>query len=144
MTKNNRKTIRLRPAAVGSGLVALDVVVNRSSEDVQYFAGGTCGNVLTILSFLGWNSKPVSRLNDDIPAQWLIEDLETWGVDTSLVSTTDDGSTPFYLPLEDLASLNRSKCVRFCRIRLDSLTTRRFVQRSICPTHFQKSLFWRR
>lgn len=94
MTKQ-KKTVRLGPTVVGSGLVALDVVVNRSvDDDIQYFAGGTCGNVLTILGFLGWQSKPISRLKNDIPAQWLIKDLEECDVDTSLISTTDDGSTP--------------------------------------------------
>lgn len=95
MAKNRKKKkARLQPTAIGSGLVALDVVVNRSSDDIQYFAGGTCGNVLTILSFLGWQSKPISRLKDDIPAQWLIRDLEECHVDTSLIFPADDGSTP--------------------------------------------------
>jgi fructokinase len=40
---------------MGTGLVALDLVVsNDNSVPPRYYAGGTCGNVLTILSFLGW------------------------------------------------------------------------------------------
>lgn len=96
MKKSKKKKVsRLEPTVIGSGLVALDVVVNKSSGDeVQWYAGGTCGNVLTILSFLGWRAKPVSRLKGDLPSEWLLEDLEEWGVDTSLISTSEDGSTP--------------------------------------------------
>ena len=66
MTKPNR-TIHLGKATiVGTGLVALDVVIDDESPQVQrLFAGGTCGNVLTILSFLGWNSFPVARIAKD-------------------------------------------------------------------------------
>lgn len=91
---NRRKGRRLQPTIVGSGLVALDIVIKSFDDDVQHFAGGTCGNVLSILSYLGWNARPVSRLGNDLSASYLMEDLKKWGVDTSLVSTTGDGSTP--------------------------------------------------
>lgn len=90
--KTKQKVKRLKPTAIGTGLVALDVVVN--NEEVNYFAGGTCGNVLTVLGYLGWESMPVARLKDDIPAEWLVDDLKEWNVDTSFVTRTDDGSTP--------------------------------------------------
>lgn len=90
--------IKLKPCIVGTGLVSVDVVVNLSTDDeVQYFAGGTCGNVLTILSYLGWDARPISRLKDDLPAQWLVHDLAKWDVDTSFISRTDDGSTPIII-----------------------------------------------
>lgn len=89
-----QKTRRLEPTVVGSGLVALDVVNRPKEGDVQHFAGGTCGNVLTILSYLGWRAKPISRLKNDLSARYLIEDLKKWNVDTSLMTTTSDGSTP--------------------------------------------------
>lgn len=94
MTKkqDNRKVKKLKPTAVGAGLVALDVVV--SDDEVNSFAGGTCGNVLTVLSYLGWKSMPVARLKDDVSADWLLDDLAEWDVDTSMITTTDDGSTP--------------------------------------------------
>lgn len=86
------KISRMQPTAIGAGLLALDVVV--SNDDVNNFAGGTCGNVLTVLSYLGWKSMPVARLKNDVPASLLLEDLSNWDVDTSFVTTTDDGSTP--------------------------------------------------
>ena len=92
--KRQRKT-PLQPTVGGAGLVALDVVLNEATgEEPKYYAGGTCGNVLTILSFLGWNARPIARLKTDTSADWVVEDLQNWNVDTSFVSQTDDGSTP--------------------------------------------------
>ena len=92
---NNRPHVNLKPCVAGAGLVALDVVVNVSTGgDVRYLAGGTCGNVLTILSYLGWTARPIGRLKNNQSAKWLVDDLEKWGVDTSFISRTDDGSTP--------------------------------------------------
>src|SRR5689334_15732613 len=55
-----------RPEVFGTGLVALDVVITGSDHQRPLFrAGGTCGNVLTILSHLGWKACPVARLNGD-------------------------------------------------------------------------------
>ena len=93
----HRSQHALKPSVAGAGLVALDVVVNTTNDDVYDFAGGTCGNVLTILSYLGWNAHPISRLKNDLPSQWLLDDLEKWGVDTSLMSRKDDGSTPIII-----------------------------------------------
>jgi hypothetical protein len=54
------------PKVLGTGLIALDVVINTEFDRVPFFwAGGTCGNVMTILSSLGWDSYPVARLNGD-------------------------------------------------------------------------------
>ena len=60
-------TKNLRPVAVGTGLLALDVIVNAETEGPpQCFAGGSCGNVLTILSYLDWNTFPVARLSQGL------------------------------------------------------------------------------
>jgi fructokinase len=93
--KKRATTSRLRPTITGTGLVALDVVCNAQPQCVPaFFAGGTCGNVLTILSYLGWRAMPISRLSQGIPAERLVADLHQWNVDTSFVTMTDDGSTP--------------------------------------------------
>lgn len=81
--------------ALGSGLVALDVILNGSpSTPAKLCAGGTCGNVLSILSFLNWDSKPIARLKNDVAAVELVKDLSKFNVSTSLISTLNDGSTP--------------------------------------------------
>ena len=52
-----------RPVCAGTGLVALDIVFNGDSTvPPRMWAGGSCGNVLTILSYLGWQAVPLARL----------------------------------------------------------------------------------
>jgi len=80
------------------GLVALDVILNGSPDTApKVFAGGSCGNVLSILSFLGWRSYPIARLKKNRAADELIEDLLKWQVNTDLVFIKDDGSTPIII-----------------------------------------------
>ena len=90
-----KKTVAQAPVAVGMGLVALDIVFTADDDSPpRSYAGGTCGNVLTILSYLGWRSFPISRLRNDKAGKRLVQDLHQWGVSTKFVSQTSDGSTP--------------------------------------------------
>lgn len=83
------------PLAVGTGLVALDIVISGSRSDTQrHWAGGTCGNVLTLLRYLGWRAAPVARLRDGEAATQLLADLRRWGVSEEFITIADDGSTP--------------------------------------------------
>lgn len=83
---------------VGAGLVALDIVINEShNEQLKIFAGGSCGNVLTILSFFNWETFPIARLKKNLAAQQLIIDLKRWNVKTKMISQTLDGSTPIII-----------------------------------------------
>lgn len=85
-----------RPQVLGLGLIALDVVL---SEGIlpRYFAGGTCGNVLAILAFLGWNSLPVARIGDDRASHVVRADLERWGADLSLLGLSPTAKTPIII-----------------------------------------------
>ena len=84
-----------RPRIVGMGLVALDVVMSDATgQEPRFFAGGTCGNVLTILSYLGWRSSLIARLCCGSTAECVVADLERFGVLTKCVSRKADGSTP--------------------------------------------------
>jgi sugar/nucleoside kinase (ribokinase family) len=86
------------PTAVGTGLVTLDVIFNEDTQQApRCFAGGTCGNVLTILSYLGWHSAPLSRLSPGAAAESVLADLRKWEVSTEFVSVEDDGSTPIII-----------------------------------------------
>ncbi len=50
--KTERQT---RSSAFGAGLIALDLIINAdTSSSFRAHAGGTCGNILTILAYLGW------------------------------------------------------------------------------------------
>jgi fructokinase len=82
------------PQVVGTGLIALDVVINDVCLPPRFWAGGTCGNVLTILSYLGWQAYPVSRLNGDAASQYVTRDLSQWGVHLEFVQADLGGSTP--------------------------------------------------
>lgn len=90
-----KSTTPAAPLAVGTGLVALDVVLSESRPDnPRHWAGGTCGNVLTVLRYLGWRAAPVARLRDGEAADQLLADLRRWGVGEEFISLADDGSTP--------------------------------------------------
>lgn len=82
----------------GTGLVALDVVIsNNIDKPAQFYAGGSCGNVMTILSYLGWDSYPIARLSNNVASDLLVQDLNNWKVKENLLTFTDDGSTPIII-----------------------------------------------
>lgn len=82
----------------GAGLVALDVILNGNPlTPPQLYAGGSCGNVMTILAFLGWQSTPIARLSKSPATRKLIADLKNWNVRTKLISQKNDGSTPIII-----------------------------------------------
>ena len=74
------------PIVVGAGLVTLDIVLNGDPHrPIGHWAGGTCGNVLAALAFLGWSAFPVGRLGLDAAADLVLADLQTRGVHTGLL-----------------------------------------------------------
>lgn len=73
------------PTCVGMGLIALDAIYAESSKRPRFLAGGSCGNVLTILSYLGWKSYPIARLGNDHEGSRILEDMMKWGVNTKFV-----------------------------------------------------------
>jgi fructokinase len=82
---------------LGVGLVALDVVVEQATAVPTFYAGGTCGNVLAILSYLGWRAMPVARLGPDVAGEMVSADLHRWGVDLTYANLKPQGRTPVIL-----------------------------------------------
>ncbi len=83
------------PVVVGTGLIALDVVIEAvTKRDPWLWTGGTCGNVLIILSYLGWHAFPVARLNGDAASKRIEEDLTRWGVHLDHAKTNPGARTP--------------------------------------------------
>jgi fructokinase len=83
---------------IGTGLIALDVILNGKPETPpKLHAGGSCGNVLSILAYLGWSSYPIARLAKNIATKEIVCDFKKWEVNTSLITKTDDGSTPIII-----------------------------------------------
>lgn len=82
-------------SCVGTGLVILDLVFDQDSRDLYIVrSGGSCGNVLAILSYLGWKTYPVARLGQDRGAEIILEDLARFGVDTRFISQEQSTTTP--------------------------------------------------
>ncbi len=80
---------------VGSGFLALDLLYrNAGRTPTRRYAGGSFGNVMAILAFLGWKSYPVARLGTDPHAKTLLEDLKGFRVDTKFVCQARTGTTP--------------------------------------------------
>lgn len=70
------------PYIVGTGLLALDLIIQRKSGSVHYTAsgGGTCGNVLAILARMGWRSSWLGELDDSPPGHLIRSEMERAGV----------------------------------------------------------------
>jgi len=84
-----------RPLVVGTGLVALDTVISRiSNEPTRYWSGGTCANVLIVLSYLGWRAQPIARLGVGNATDLVLNDLRRWKVSERFIRTGEDGGTP--------------------------------------------------
>jgi len=93
-----RKKVNNRNLCIGTGLVALDIILNGSPKTLpRLYTGGSCGNVLTILSFLGWETLPIARLANNAATAELESDLKRWKVRTELITKTSDGSTPIII-----------------------------------------------
>lgn len=83
------------PICTGTGLIALDIVLNKDNVCRPLFmTGGSCGNVHIILAYLGWRSIPISRLKDNICSEFILEDMKKWGVDLSYITFDNKASTP--------------------------------------------------
>lgn len=79
---------------LGTGLVVLDAVYSSHVTGPRCCAGGSCCNVLTILSWLGWQSCPIARLGDDHYAEHILQDMSRFGVDLSFVEKDPRITTP--------------------------------------------------
>lgn len=84
------------PVAFGAGLVVLDVVIGWAAVP-KLTAGGTCANVLVILSYLGWRTYPVARLNGDSSSRFVLSDLRRWHVRTDFAKLDPPADTPVVL-----------------------------------------------
>lgn len=84
-----------KPRVYGTGLIALDLVVSANRErQIQSWTGGTCGNVLMILNYLGWDSFPIARLNGDSASMRVKRDMSSCGVNLDFAELSPNASTP--------------------------------------------------
>ena len=79
---------------IGAGLISLDVLIwDGDMYPVSFYVGGTCGNVMMILSYMGWKSYPIARLDETKDTKRVLDDMHNHKVHTDFVSTSD-GKTP--------------------------------------------------
>lgn len=82
---------------VGAGLISLDILFREDeTRPVSFYVGGTCGNVMMILSHMGWDSYPIARLDSTHYTEKMMNDMKLHGVHSEYI-TTDDGKTPVIL-----------------------------------------------
>lgn len=102
------------PVALGTGLIALDVIMTPDNSEIMW-TGGSCGNVLTILNWLGWRSYPIANLGDDEFAEIIYDDLSYWKIELKFIIRNENGRTPIII--EKLKSNGVHKFMFKCPIR---------------------------
>lgn len=94
----------MKKTIIGSGIYNLDTIVVRDYPEwprlrpftdnvVLEEVGGTCGNVMSILAWMGWDAKPLACLDDSPEGLKITEDLKRFGCDCRYVTNTPDGGT---------------------------------------------------
>ena len=94
----------MKKTVIGSGIYMLDIIVVReypewpalrpfTDRTVIEEVGGTCGNVMCILSWLGWNAMPQASLDDSPEGLKMAADLARYGCDCRYVTNTPGGGT---------------------------------------------------
>ena len=82
---------------LGAGTFPLDNLLMKhadgSVETIYQHVGGTAGNVMSILAWMGWHTLPAARLDDSEVGLQLKADLESYGCDTRFLTNTPDGGT---------------------------------------------------
>ncbi|WPE24259.1 PfkB family carbohydrate kinase [Shinella zoogloeoides] len=91
-------TLTEKPSIFGTGLIALDLVIGIDSHaPVHSWTGGTCGNILAIMSYLGWDAYPIARMNGDPASERVRVDLARWGVHLDFTDCAPTGHTPIII-----------------------------------------------
>ena len=88
-------TSATQPKIFGTGLIALDMVIGPDPETpVRCWAGGTCGNVLSILAWFGWDAYPIARMNGDVASECVHTDMARRGVHLDWATCAPTTDTP--------------------------------------------------
>src|SRR5262245_56199517 len=97
---------------VGTGFIALDVIRTAVAENVtleRRHAGGSCGNVLAILSYLGMRASAVGRIGDDRAGEELVADLRGRNVNVRFLLAESDRRTPIVIQESFVDSRGRAR-----------------------------------
>ncbi|XP_024013266.1 ribokinase isoform X2 [Eutrema salsugineum] len=111
MSSCSDEAIPGHPIVLGCGQLCLDYLVT-----VPYFpipdqkirgtsfkvqGGGNTGNALTCVARLGLDSRILAKVADDSQGRWMLEELESSGVDTSFCVTAKGGASHFNYVIVD-------------------------------------------
>jgi fructokinase len=96
----NSPHFSIRRRVVGSGLIALDVLLDEDRTTVSSALGGSAGNVLAILAHMGWNSVPVAKMGIDAAAKRIRDEFRALNADVQFLIEEGHSCTPvvFQLP----------------------------------------------
>lgn len=95
-----------RLTCLGSGGLSFDIVTERdypegyikqktySDHILLQEAGGACGNLMSLLSYYGWETYPIARIDTSLISKQLIADLNRYGVDTRFIFQHIKNDTP--------------------------------------------------
>jgi sugar/nucleoside kinase (ribokinase family) len=99
---------------MGSGFIALDIVYGR--EGMFAATGGSCGNVLIALAWLGWSSTPVARLGCDKTGDFVVDDMRAVGLDLRSLQRSQTVPTPVVVQqfVEDRTGTRRHRFSLVC------------------------------
>jgi len=108
--KNASKTATV----LGSGFIALDIVYGR--DGVFAATGGSCGNVLMALAWLGWSSQPVARLGSDKTGDFVVDEMRATGLDLRFLQRSPTVPTPVVIQrfVEDSSGIRRHRFSLVC------------------------------
>lgn len=104
------------PRIVGTGLVALDVLICDQVQSGTSSLGGSAGNVLAILAYLGWCAVPVVKLGNDRAAIRISSEFEALNADTRFIVRDESTPTPivYQWPGDDQTTHKFSFCCPVC------------------------------
>lgn len=94
----------MKKTIIGSGIFNLDIIIKREYPEWPLLrpftdrvaleeVGGTCGNVMCMLSRMGWNARPVACLDDSPEGMKIAGDLASFGCDCRYVTNLPTGGT---------------------------------------------------
>ena len=87
--------VKRKPICLGAGFIALDIV--KCKFDDFAAVGGSCGNVLSILAWMGWRAMAIGRLGDDAAGDFVRTYLESVNVETDYFEQADRIATPIVI-----------------------------------------------
>lgn len=81
--------------AIGTGFIALDIIEGKTHTFNA--VGGSCGNVMKILAWLGWSSLPSGRIGKDAAGDYIVEEYKQLGLNTDNLIRDERVFTPIVI-----------------------------------------------